>query len=158
MASDAEGCSQLASARAPHCCSFWASTLTRMLAIPKNPCPVQGLVPWAGGVWPIQWRGPHPVLLWLYTIHEKLPERGLQIHWNVSQENIVRSMEAFAMFKPNQLVQLGPMVRRRIMARKWSFESGSFYYLIEGAQRGKQWSIEQNELLQRIKVAEEEHA
>ena len=129
-----------------------------MMSIPKTPCPVKGLVPWARGVYPIVWRSAHPVLGWVYTIHEKTKDAGLQIHWNVSQENIVRSMEAFAMFKPNQLVQLGPMVRRRIMARKWSFERGTFYYLIEGAQRGKQWSIEQNELLQRIKVAEEEHA
>lgn len=155
MASDAEGCSQLASARAHRCCSFWASTLTRMLAIPKNPCPVQGLVPWAGGVWPIQWRGPHPVLLWLYTIHEKLPERGLQIHWNVSQEQIVRAMLERAAFKPGDSVQLGPMARRRILQRKWSFERGSFYYLIEGARAGREWSMGEEELLKRIKGGEE---
>ncbi len=130
--------------------SFWPVTLTGMMAIPKTPCPVRGLVPWGQGIWPIVWRGPHPVLGWIYTIHEK-PEHGpLQVHWNVSQADIVRAMEAFAAFKPHQRVPLGPTAHGRIVARKWSFERGSFFYLIQGARAGSQWSVEQSELLQRV--------
>lgn len=128
------------------------------MSIPKNPCPVKGLVPWSQGIWPIMWRGPHPVLGWLYTIHEKPKEGPLHIHWNVSQADIVRAMEERALFKPDQRVQLGPMMRRKVLARKWSFERGSFFYLIEGARAGQRWSVEEEELDRRIKTAEEQHA
>ncbi|MBK6626411.1 MAG: hypothetical protein IPG35_02315 [Flavobacteriales bacterium] len=126
-----------------------------MMAIPKNPSPVGGLVPWAQGVWPIAWRGPHAVLKWVYTIHAKPPHGGLQIHWNVSQADIVRAMEAHAAFKPGASVQLGPLVRRRILQRKWSFERGSFFYRIEGARPGREWSMGEQELLERLKAVEE---
>lgn len=125
------------------------------MSIPKNPCPVGGLVPWARGIWPIVWRGPHPVLGWVYTIHEKPKDGPLHIHWNVGQQDLVKAMEACALYKPNQLVQLGPLVRRRVLARKWSFERGSFYYLIEGSSHAQPWSIEQGELLKRVGAMEE---
>ena len=48
------------------------------------------------------------------------------------------------------------MARRRILQRKWSFERGSFYYLIEGARPGREWSMGEEELLKRIKGGEEE--
>lgn len=125
------------------------------MAIPTTPCPVKGLVPWANGIWPIAWRGPHPVLGWVYTIHEKLVDRGLQIHWNVSQADIVKAMDAFALYKPLQAVQLGPLVRCRIIARKWSFERGTFFYVVEGERPGQRWSIAQEDLVQRAKGVEE---
>lgn len=107
-------------------------------------------MPWVRGVWPIQWRGPHAVLHWVYTIHEKPANGPLQIHWNVSQADIVRAMEAHAAFKPHEHVQLGPLVRRRIVQRKWSFERGCFFYRIEGARSGREWSLSEEELLERI--------
>ncbi len=128
------------------------------MSIPKTPCPIKGLVPWANGLWPVVWRGEHPVLGWLYTIHEKQPGVGLCIHWNVSQQQIVKAMEAVAIYKPGQLVQLAPLVRRRVLARKWSFQRGTFFYLIEGGQPGKRWSVEQEELVRREKAVAEEHA
>ncbi|MBK9175732.1 MAG: hypothetical protein IPM46_05215 [Flavobacteriales bacterium] len=124
------------------------------MTVPGNPCPIGGLVPWARGIWPIRWRGPHPVLLWLYTIHEKQEHQPLHIHWNVSQADIVRAMEERAAFKPRQMVQLGPMVRLRILKRKWSFERGCFFYLIEGARQGREWSLEEEELIKRVRGAE----
>ena len=131
-----------------------ARRMTGKMAIPKTPCPVHGLVPWAGGTWPIAWRGPHAVLAWVYTIHAKAPDRGLEIHWNVSQADIVRAMEERARFRPGQFVQLGPMAQRRILARKWSFERGLFHYMVEGSRPGRSWSIAEDELLQRIQGAE----
>lgn len=128
-----------------------------MMSIPNNPCPVHGLVPWAGGIWPIVWRGPHPVLGWLYTIHEKQKDLPLCIHWNVSQANIVQRMEEVAEYTPGQYVQLGPLTRNRVIARKWSFERGQFFYMVEGAKKGQQWSIAEDELVKRVKAVEEEH-
>ena len=129
-----------------------------MMAIPKTPCPLQGLVPWAGGVWPVVFRSPHPVFGWLYTIHEHQVGEGLRIHWNVSQEQIVKAMEDFATFKKDEYVRLGRTGRRRIEARKWSFEKGTFFYRVEGAREGRGWSVEQSELEKRIVAAEEENA
>ncbi|MBK7946937.1 MAG: hypothetical protein IPJ85_17255 [Flavobacteriales bacterium] len=126
-----------------------------MMSIPKTPCPVGGLVPWSRGVWPIQWRGPHAVLHWVYTIHEKPPNGPLHIHWNVSQADIVRAMETLAAYKPGDHVQLGPVVRRRILQRKWSFERGCFFYRIEGARTGREWSLSEVELLERMKAVVE---
>ena len=50
---------------------------------------------------------------------------------NVSQEQIVQAMEEFATFKRNEYVQLGRIGRSRIQARKWSFERGTFFYLVK---------------------------
>jgi len=123
------------------------------MAIPTTPCPVKGLVPWANGIWPIMWRGPHPVLGWVYTIHEKAPDRALQIHWNVSQADIVRSMEHVALYVPDQLVQVTPLKRCRIRARKWDFDRGTFFYIVEGSRSGSEWIVPQEELRQRIEGA-----
>lgn len=128
------------------------------MAIPTTPCPVKGLVPWANGIWPIAWRGPHPALGWVYTIHEKLVDRGLQIHWNVSQADIVKAMENFALYRPHQLVQLGPLLRCRIIGRRWNFDQGTFYYLVEGGRAGQRWSIAQDDLIERINGVDQEVA
>jgi hypothetical protein len=70
-------------------------------------------------VWPAVWRCTHPVFGWLYTIHEHQQGLGLRIHWNVSQEQIVKAMEEFATFKSNDYVQLGRSGwRRRRMRRQ----------------------------------------
>ncbi|MEO7081317.1 MAG: hypothetical protein ABIY71_07300 [Flavobacteriales bacterium] len=131
--------------------------MTKTLSIPKTPCPVQGLVPWMGAVWPIVYRSVHPVFGWLYTIHEKAADRSLCIHYNVSQEDIVKAMEAFATFKRGQYVKLDREGRRCIMGRKWNFESGTFIYKVEGAREGREWSVEQGELEKRILAVEEEN-
>lgn len=127
------------------------------MSIPQTPCPVEGRVPWAGGVWPVVFRTAHPVFGWLYTIHEKARDRPLCIHYNVSQEQIVKAMEAFATFKRGQYVSLGRGGRRRILARKWNFESGTFHYSVEGAREGRAWTVAQQELEERIKAVEEEN-
>ena len=127
------------------------------MSIPKTPCPVNGRVPWASAVWPIVFRSPHPVFGWLYTIHEKVPDRPLCIHWNVSQEQIVKAMEEFATFKKDQYVHFGRNGRRRIVGRKWNFESGTFIYKVEGAREGREWSVSQDELEERLKAVEEEN-
>ena len=127
------------------------------MAIPKTPCPVQGLVPWMGAVWPIVFRSAHPVFGWLYTIHEKAPDRPLCIHYNVSQEQVVKAMEDFATFKRGEYVHFGRNGRRYIVGRKWSFESGTFIYKMEGAREGREWSVAQDELEERIKAVEEEN-
>ncbi len=129
-----------------------------MPSIPKQPCPLQGLVPWQGGVWPIIHRSPHPVFGWLYTIQEKAPDRHLCIHYNVSQQDIVKAMEGFATFKKHQYVKLGRNGRRCILGRKWSFEQGTFIYKVEGAREGREWAVEQGELVKQILGAEEENA
>ena len=69
------------------------------MRIPKTPCPVHGLVPFWNGIYPIVSKKPHPVLLWLYTIHAKAVDQALVIHYNVSQEDIVKEIELFCKFK-----------------------------------------------------------
>ncbi len=129
-----------------------------MLSIPNTPCPVGGLVPWMGGLWPIAGRRPHPVFIWLYTIHEKREDMGLVIWANTSQEDVVREMDKFARFKPGDQVRLGTWGTRKVMARKWDFDKGTMRYIIEGMRKGKTWVADQEQLLQRLKAAEEEHA
>ncbi|MBK7943497.1 MAG: hypothetical protein IPJ87_16750 [Flavobacteriales bacterium] len=46
-------------------------------------------------------------------------------------------------------------MRRRILQRKWSFERGSFFYRIEGARPGREWSMGEQEPLERLKAVEE---
>lgn len=128
------------------------------MSIPKTPCPIDGLVPWANGIYRIVWRCPHAVFGWLYTIHEKKEGSPLCIHWNVSQEQIVKAMGEVATFKRDQYVRLGREGRRRIVARKWNFERGIFIYRVEGAREGREWSVTQAELEQRILAAEEQNA
>lgn len=127
------------------------------MAIPKIPCPVKGLVPWAGAIWPIVFRSAHPVFGWLYTIHEAAADQPLRIHWNVSQEQIVQTMQAFATFQNKQYVTLGRGGRRRIESRKWNFERGTFIYTVEGAREGREWSVAQEELEERINAVEGEN-
>ena len=129
-----------------------------MLSIPRSPCPVGGLIPWMGGLWPIAGRKPHPVFIWLYTIHEKRKDMGLVIWANTSQEEIVREMGAFARFKPGDQVRIGSWNTRKVMARKWNFDTGTMTYTIEGNRDGRQWVMDQDQLLARIKAAEEETA
>jgi len=126
-----------------------------MLSIPKNPCPVGGLVRWMNGTWPIVNRSAHPVLGWLYVIHEKRNVEGLVIWANVSQEELVREMDRHARFQVGDRVRLGPMVRRAIVARKWNFGTGTMCYKLEGARPGREHVLDQEELLARIKAVED---
>lgn len=117
--------------------------------VPTTPCPVGGKVPWQSGIWPIVHRKPHPVFGWLYTIHEK--SGHLTVWANVSQEDIVRKMEAVARFRVNAMVELGPLQRRRILQRKWNFEKGVFTYLIEGNHAGRDFAVEEDRLVEQVK-------
>ena len=130
-----------------------------MPSIPKNPCPLGGLVPWMQGVWPVTSRKPHPVLLWLYTIQEKAEHRPLCMHYNVSQEDVVNTMAAFAAYKIGEVVPVGPYHVRHIKARKWDFHRGTMFYLLEDrGGKGRPVAIEQEELQRRVHAATEEHA
>ncbi len=111
-----------------------------------------------GGLWPIAGRKPHPVFIWVYTIHEKRKEMGLVIWANVSQEEVVREMDAFARFKPGDHVRIGAWGVRKVLARKWDFDRGTMRYSVEGPREGKHWTADQGQLLARIKAGEEEHA
>ena len=129
-----------------------------MTAIPKTPCPVRGLVPWLGGVWPIVARKPHPVLLWLYVIDQKQVNGPRAFHYNVSQEDIVKEMELCAKYKVGAAIQIGAFNMSRIMARKWDFERGMFKYMVEGTRAGRDWTMHEDEIDRRIKTATEDHA
>jgi len=132
-----------------------ANPLTRnpAMRIPKTPCPVHGLVPFWNGIYPIVSKKPHPVLLWLYTIHAKAVDQALVIHYNVSQEDIVKEIELFCKFKIGDTVELGPFNRRSILGRKWDFGKGTMIYLLEGNRAGRDLAMEQAELVRRIEAA-----
>jgi hypothetical protein len=125
------------------------------MKVPKTPCPVGGKVPWVNGVWPIASRKQHPVLGWLYVIHEKRSGDGLVIWANVSQEDIVKKMEEVARYKPGMLLDLGGSQKRRVLGRKWHFERATFFYLIEGKRGGESFTLDEVQLTARIKGATE---
>lgn len=83
---------------------------------------------------------------------------GLVIWANTSQEEIVREMGAFARFKPGDHVRIGSWTTRKVMARKWNFDTGTMTYTIEGNRDGREWVMDQSQVLARIKAAEEEAA
>jgi len=124
------------------------------MRIPKTPCPIQGLVPFWNGIYPIISKRPHPVLVWLYTIHAKAADQALVIHYNVSQEDIVKEIELFCKFKIGDTVELGPFARRGIVGRKWNFQTGTMVYVLEGNRPGRELSMDQQELIRRIEAAQ----
>ncbi len=129
------------------------------MTIPKTPCPVGGLVPLMGGVWPITARKAHPVLGWLYTIHEKRTDAGLVIHYNVSQEDLVHEIDLVCKFKINDPVRIGAFNVRHVVGRRWDFQNGRIIYQINDSLRtGRAHYMDQNELIARIRANEEEHA
>ncbi|HQX31774.1 MAG: hypothetical protein IPF95_05085 [Flavobacteriales bacterium] len=128
-------------------------TRNSAMRIPKTPCPVHGLVPFWNGIYPIISKTPHPVLLWLYTIHAKAKDQALIIHYNVSQEDIVKEIELFCRYKVGDSVELGPFARRRIVGRKWDFQTGTMVYQLEGNRQGSEVSMDQQELTRRIEEA-----
>lgn len=129
------------------------------MAIPKTPCPVGGLVPVGRGVWPIKARKEHPVLLWLYCLHEKDKNMGLIIHYNLSQEEIVRGIDDHCRFRINDRVQIGQTNTCRILKRKWDFERGTVIYALStDLPGGRIHTMDQDTLLRRIKEVTEEHA
>lgn len=134
------------------------------MSIPETPCPIGGLVPWRTGIWPIKHRRQHPVLRWLYTIHEKDEQRALVIHFNVSQEDIVRAMNEFAKFKVKDAVHIHATRTLFIQKRRWDFKRGTMWYLIGDGQNpgsgpgGKTWPVEQQALIDRIQRITEQAA
>lgn len=124
------------------------------MKVPTVPCPIQGLVPWERGIFPITSKRPHPVLHWLYTIHVRHKDQGLVVHHNVSQEELVQEMQLHMRFKIGESVELGPFARRLILGRKWQFQQGTVIYKIEGPRPGRELYMEQQELIRRVeKVA-----
>lgn len=123
------------------------------MKLPTTPCPVGGKVPWQNGIWPIVSRKEHPVLRWLYCIHQK--HNGLIIWANVSQEDIVRNMNEVALFKVHQTVYLGPFQQRTILQRKWDFERGCFVYFLEGNRPGREFAFSEAQLVEKVKAVEE---
>lgn len=81
--------------------------------IPKTPCPIEGLVPWWGGIYPRRGKRLHPVLIWLYTIHTKAPDQAMIVHYNVCQEEIVREIDLRCQFKVHDTVELGALCPAR---------------------------------------------
>ena len=104
------------------------------MQVPKTPCPIEGLVPWWGGIYPIRAKRAHPVLIWLYTIHTKAPDQAMTIHYNVCQEEIVREIDLRCQFKIHDTVELGPFARRTILGRRWDFLKGDVIYALEGSR------------------------
>ena len=123
------------------------------MRIPKTPCPIQGLVPFWNGIYPIVTKKPHPVLVWLCTIHAKAVDQALVIHYNVSQEDIVKEIELFCKFKVGDSVELGPFNRRSILGRKWDFGRGTMIYLLEGNRAGRDLSMVQTEVVGLMEAA-----
>lgn len=123
------------------------------MTLPKTPCPVGGLVPWMGGLWPIVSRKEHPVLGWLYVIHEQ-QDGGAKVIWtNLSQEDIVKAMEAAAKFKVHSSVDLGRFQRRSILSRKWNFNKGMMVYQLEGSRADNSTYMHEGELIAAIEAA-----
>lgn len=123
------------------------------MKVPATPCPVGGLVPWMGGVWPIVSRKEHPVLGWVYVLHAQPPD-GAPVMWaNVAQEEIVRAMEATAQYKVHSTVELGRFKQRSILARKWNFKKGTMVYRIEGNRDNNYSLMTEAELIAAIAAA-----
>ena len=95
---------------------------------------------------------------WLYVIHEKRGDVGLVIWANVSQADVVAQMEAVARFPVGALLELGPMMNRRIVQRKWNFQTGAFTYLLEGSRPGREFPMDEEELIARVKDVREKSA
>lgn len=94
------------------------------MKVPSQPCPRGGLVPWLDtkdlrGIYPITFVEAHAVYGWTYTIHCKPANGALMLCYNVSQAQIVESIERHCRFSIKQSVRIGPMGTRYILARKW---------------------------------------
>jgi len=123
------------------------------MQVPKTPCPIEGLVPWWGGIYPIRAKRAHPVLIWLYTIHTKAPDQAMTIHYNVCQEEIVREIDLRCQFKIHDTVELGPFARRTILGRRWDFLKGDVIYALEGSRPDRNVYMDQTEMIRRIEGA-----
>lgn len=61
-----------------------------------------------GGIWPITARREHPVVGWLYVIHEQPPDAA-HISWNnIGQAESVKAMDAAVVFELRTIVDLPP--------------------------------------------------
>ena len=70
-----------------------------MSSIPKTPIPFHGRILWKNLIARIEARKEHPVLGWLYTIHEQQLGGALVIWCNITQAEVVAEMDAFARWK-----------------------------------------------------------
>ena len=87
---------------------------------------------------------PHPSLGWLYRIDVQR-EGGALVCWcNITQQEVVAAMNAWAKFKVGQAVSIGAFSPRYIRGRKWDFRRGTFLYIIEGYREGREeWMDEE---------------
>ena len=86
----------------------------------------------------------HPILGWLYRIDEQR-EGGALVCWcNITQQEVVAAMNAWAKFKVGQAVHIGAFSPRRLRGRKWDFRGGCVLYMIEGNREGREvWMDEE---------------
>lgn len=125
-------------------------TLTETMSIPTNPIPVHGKVPWRNVIRRVEARKAHPVLGWVYTIHEPVIDGPLTIWNNVSQQELVAEMEKFGRYRVGEQVKISRKHTTKIVARKWNFNTGTFDYHIDGSPDGQTLVMEQSKLAARI--------
>jgi hypothetical protein len=119
-----------------------------MPAKAARPAPVGGLVPWRKMLCPILACRPHPVLHWLYTLKEEHDGTAPVLWCNVTQQELVDAMNAWARFKVGQSVHIGAFSPRYIRRRQWDFRRGCFLYIIEGNRDGREVWMDEKGLLE----------
>ena len=63
---------------------------------------------------------------------------------NITQQEVVAAMNAWAKFKVGQAVHIGAFSPRYIRGRKWDFQRGGFLYIVEGNREGREeWMDEE---------------
>ena len=93
---------------------------------------------------PIITAKPNPTRGWLYRIDEQRKGSALVCWCNVTQQEVVAAMNAWAKFKVGQAVHIGAFSPRYIRGRMWDFQRGGFLYIIEGNREGRElWMDEE---------------
>jgi len=81
------------------------------------------------------------------------PDQAMIIHYNVSQEEIVREIDLRCKFKVHDTVELGPFARRTILGRKWDILKGDVVYALEGSRPDRNVDMDQTEMIRRTEGA-----
>jgi hypothetical protein len=121
-----------------------------MSTIPKTPIPVHGRIPWKNLIARIEARKEHPVLGWLYVIHERQAGGAMVIWSNITQEEVVAEMDRFGRYRVGEHVRISRSHITKVVARKWNFTTGTLDYHIDGAPDGRKLVMDQERLAARI--------